>query len=120
MPMAKVTAEQIKQLKDMCGADMKQCKAALEETGGKVEPALSLLIERGIVSLKDLDPDKVSAEAFGLAQYKQSMGAMEKLFGKGGPRRPGDDSPDIADMFKQVQGLMGQMAKASAGYDKQE
>ncbi len=42
-----VTAEQVKALRDKTGAGMMDCKAALTETGGNVEEAITLLRKKG-------------------------------------------------------------------------
>jgi elongation factor Ts len=46
--MAKVTPELVKQLRDMSGAGMMDCKHALEEADGDVERAFTILREKGI------------------------------------------------------------------------
>ena len=43
-----VSMDQVKQLRDMTGAGMMDCRQALEESGGDVEKAVMLLRERGI------------------------------------------------------------------------
>ena len=45
-----VTASIVKELRDLTGAGMMDCKRALEETGGDVEEARRLLRERGVAS----------------------------------------------------------------------
>ena len=45
-----VTATQVKELRDVTGAGMMDCKRALEETGGDLEEARRLLRERGVAS----------------------------------------------------------------------
>ncbi len=42
-----VTAQEVKALRDRTGAGMMECKRALEETGGELEPAVELLRVRG-------------------------------------------------------------------------
>ena len=42
-----ITADQVKQLRDMTGAGMMECKKALAETGGDVEKALDALRKSG-------------------------------------------------------------------------
>jgi len=44
----KIPMELIKQLRDMSGAGMSDCKKALEEAGGDVEKAFTILREKGI------------------------------------------------------------------------
>lgn len=43
-----VTMEQLKQLREMTGISMMQCKKALEESGGDIQGALAYLKEKGI------------------------------------------------------------------------
>ena len=45
-----VTASVVKELRDLTGAGMMDCKRALEETGGDIEEARRLLRERGVAS----------------------------------------------------------------------
>jgi len=44
-----ITAEQVKELREMTGAGMMECKKVLEETNGDKEKATELLRERGVV-----------------------------------------------------------------------
>jgi elongation factor Ts len=46
--MATITADAVKELRERTGAGMMDCKRALEETGGDLEAAVSLLRERGV------------------------------------------------------------------------
>ena len=45
-----ISASQVKELRDQTGAGMMACKRALEETGGDIEAARTLLRERGMAS----------------------------------------------------------------------
>jgi elongation factor Ts len=45
-----VTADAVKQLRDLSGAGVMDCKKALDETGGDVEKAVKVLREKGIAS----------------------------------------------------------------------
>ncbi len=45
--MATITAETVKALREISGAGVMECKRALEETGGDIEKAASVLLERG-------------------------------------------------------------------------
>jgi elongation factor Ts len=45
-----ITAESVKQLRELTGAGFMDCKRALEETGGDVDRAVTLLRERGVAS----------------------------------------------------------------------
>ncbi|OPL08372.1 MAG: elongation factor Ts [delta proteobacterium ML8_F1] len=46
--MAKISAKDVKELREMTGAGMLDCKKALEETGGNIEEAVKNLREKGI------------------------------------------------------------------------
>ena len=48
--MATITADAVKELRERTGAGMMDCKRALEEAGGDVERAVTLLRERGIAA----------------------------------------------------------------------
>jgi elongation factor Ts len=48
--MADITPQRIKELRDMTGAGMMDCKRALEEAGGDLDKAVVLLRERGQAS----------------------------------------------------------------------
>ena len=48
--MAEITAAQVKELRDMTGAGMMDCKRALEETGGDLAKAVEILRLKGIAS----------------------------------------------------------------------
>ena len=48
--MATITADAVRELRERTGAGMMDCKRALEEAGGDVEQAVSLLRERGIAA----------------------------------------------------------------------
>jgi elongation factor Ts len=45
-----ISASLVKELRDQTGAGMMDCKRALEETGGDLEAARTLLRERGMAS----------------------------------------------------------------------
>jgi elongation factor Ts len=45
--MADISAQAVKQLRELTGAGFMDCKRALEETGGDVDQAVALLKERG-------------------------------------------------------------------------
>ena len=47
-----VTAAEVRDLRERSGAGMMDCKRALEETGGDLEKAMTLLRERGILKAK--------------------------------------------------------------------
>lgn len=45
-----VTADMVKQLRDLSGAGVMDCKKALDETGGDVDKAVKVLREKGIAN----------------------------------------------------------------------
>jgi elongation factor Ts len=47
-----VSAEQVKELRELTGAGMMDCKRALQETGGDTEKAVEYLREKGLASAK--------------------------------------------------------------------
>jgi elongation factor Ts len=46
--MADISAQMVKELRERTGAGMMDCKAALQETGGDMEPAVDLLRKKGL------------------------------------------------------------------------
>src|SRR5262249_60626376 len=46
--MANITAQMVKELRERTGAGMMDCKAALNETSGEIEPAVDLLRKKGL------------------------------------------------------------------------
>ena len=48
--MAEISAEQVKELREMTGAGMMDCKKALQEADGDVEKAVDLLRQKGLAS----------------------------------------------------------------------
>ncbi|MBV9139275.1 MAG: elongation factor Ts, partial [Hyphomicrobiales bacterium] len=46
--MAVITASMVKELRDKTGAGMMDCKAALNETKGEIEPAVDWLRKKGL------------------------------------------------------------------------
>ncbi len=48
--MANITAEMVRDLRERTGAGMMDCKRALEESGGDVDRAITMLRERGLAA----------------------------------------------------------------------
>ena len=46
--MAEISADKMRQLRDLTGAGMMDCRKALEDTGGDVDKAVTVLRERGL------------------------------------------------------------------------
>ena len=70
--MAEITATQVKQLREMTGAGMMDCKRALSETGGDIEKAKDWLREKGM------------ARAAGKAGRSTSEGIVESYVHQSG------------------------------------
>jgi elongation factor Ts len=48
--MSDISADQVKELRDLTGAGLMDCKRALQETGGDVHKAMELLRQKGLAS----------------------------------------------------------------------
>src|SRR5690348_3941730 len=59
--MAQITAQMVKDLREMTGVGMMDCKAALGETAGDIEKAVDLLRRKGL-SKAAKKADRVAAE----------------------------------------------------------
>ena len=59
--MAEISAGMVKQLREMTGAGMMDCKAALQEAGGSLDAAIEVLRKRGLKNI-DKRAGKVAAE----------------------------------------------------------
>jgi elongation factor Ts len=73
--MAGVTASLVKELRDMTGAGMMDCKRALEETDGDVEGAQKLLREKGLAAAAKR-AERATTEGVVLARVEGTAGAM--------------------------------------------
>lgn len=59
--MAEISANQVKELREMTGAGMMDCKTALQEAGGNTEQAIEILRKKGLKNI-DKRAGKVAAE----------------------------------------------------------
>ncbi len=59
--MTAITAAQVKELRDMTGAGMMDCKKALTETGGKMDDAIDWLRKNGVVK-SGKKADRIAAD----------------------------------------------------------
>jgi elongation factor Ts len=71
--MATITADVVKQLRDKTGAGMMECKAALTETNGDIEAAITLLRKRGLAQ---------AAKRAGRATAQGTIGSYIHLGGR--------------------------------------
>src|SRR5467141_2186989 len=83
--MAKVTPELIRKLRDLSGAGFSDCKQALEEAGGDVDKAYTILREKGI------------AKAAKRAGRSTGQGVVESYL-----HRTGDDYPPQVGVLVEV------------------
>jgi elongation factor Ts len=68
-----ITAEQVKTLRDKTGAGMMECKAALTESNGNIEDAITLLRKRGLAQ---------AAKRAGRSTQQGAVGSYIHLGGK--------------------------------------
>jgi elongation factor Ts len=73
--VTEISAKLVKELRDMTGAGMMECKRALVETGGDVEEAQRLLRERGMASAGKR-AGRETTEGKVLAEVEDHRGAM--------------------------------------------
>jgi elongation factor Ts len=69
----------IKELRDMTGAGMMECKKALEECGGDIEKSIAYLRERGITSLKKRANNATNQGNFGIYEDQDKLCIVELL-----------------------------------------
>ena len=70
--MANISAQMVKELRDMTGAGMMDCKSALGETSGNVEAAVDWLRKKGL-SKAAKKADRVAAEGLDLQGQRQGV-----------------------------------------------
>jgi len=73
--MTTISASLVKELRDLTGAGMMDCKRALEESGGDVEAAQKLLREKGIAQAGKR-ADRETTEGVVLARVEASTGTI--------------------------------------------
>ena len=76
--MANVTAGMVKELRDMTGAGMMDCKTALTETGGDIEQAIDWLRKKGL-SKAAKKADRVAAEGLIGVALDGASGALVEV-----------------------------------------
>lgn len=75
-----ISAETIKQLRDITGAGVIECKKALEETGGDIEKAKLVLKERGVLrAAKKQDRETSDGLVHAYIHNTEKVGAMIKV-----------------------------------------
>jgi elongation factor Ts len=76
--MAAITAQMVKELRDITGAGMMDCKAALNETGGDMEAAVDWLRTKGL-SKAAKKADRVAAEGLVAVALDKTSGAVVEV-----------------------------------------
>jgi elongation factor Ts len=76
--MAAITAQMVKELREMTGAGMMDCKAALNETGGDMEAAVDWLRAKGL-SKAAKKADRVAAEGLVAVALGNKSGALVEV-----------------------------------------
>ncbi|MEM6413615.1 MAG: translation elongation factor Ts [Pseudomonadota bacterium] len=74
--MATVTAQTVKQLRDMTGAGMMDCKTALAETGGDIDAAVDWLRKKGLAKAAKKSGRTASEGLVAVAQAADSKSAV--------------------------------------------
>ncbi len=73
--MAEITAAMVKQLREMTGAGMMDCKAALGETGGEMEEAVDWLRKKGLAKAAKKSGRTASEGLVAVAVKREGAGA---------------------------------------------
>jgi elongation factor Ts len=95
-----VTAQQVKELRDMTGVGMMDCKKALAETGGDMEAAIDWLRTRGLAKAAK-KAGRVAAEGLvGIASEGNRAAIVEV-----------NSETDFVARNEQFQGIVGNVAK---------
>jgi elongation factor Ts len=76
--MANITAQMVKELRDMTGAGMMDCKAALGETAGDLEGAVDLLRKKGLAKAAK-KAGRTAAEGLVAAVLKGTKGVLVEV-----------------------------------------
>ena len=106
--MATVTADQVKQLRDKTGAGMMECKAALAESGGNMDEAVTLLRKRGLAQ---------AAKRSGRATAQGLIGSYLHLGGKIGVLVEANCESDFVARTPAFQNLVKEVAMQIAAAD---
>jgi elongation factor Ts len=100
--MANITAQMVKELRDKTGAGMLDCKAALQETGGDLEPAVDWLRKKGL-SKAAKKAGRVAAEGLIGVALAGTKGVMVEV----------NSETDFVPRNDHFQGLVKMIAQAA-------
>src|SRR5438552_16193016 len=98
--MVEVSASLVKELRDLTGAPMMDCKRALQETNGDIEAAVRLLREKGIAGAAKR-ADRATPE--GKVGYRLAEGGRRGTMVAGGREtEPVSDNDEFLAFAKKV------------------
>ena len=103
-----ITAEQVKILRERTGAGMMECKAALTETGGDIEEAVTVLRKRGLAQ---------AAKRSGRSTRQGMVGSYIHLGGKVGVLVEVNCESDFVARTETFQTLVKEIAMQIAAAD---
>jgi elongation factor Ts len=108
--MAEVTAQMVKDLREMTGAGMMDCKAALSATGGDMEAAVDWLRKKGLAKAAKKSGRAASQGLVAVASARSGPGAAAVLV------EVNSETDFVArnDLFQK---LVGDVARAALGTD---
>lgn len=111
----KITAQQVKELRERTGAGMMECKKALTEAGGNVDRAITILRERGLAA---------AAQKAGRATHEGIIGSYIHAGGKLGVLVEVNCETDFVARTREFQELVRdiamQIAASSPAYLSRE
>ena len=108
--MADITASMVKELREITGAGMMDCKKALEETGGDMAAAIDLLRVKGLAKAAK-KADRVASEGVvAVATSRSGAGATAAAIEL-------NSETDFVARNETFQGAARQIAEASLGVD---
>ncbi len=108
--MAEISAALVKQLRDMTGAGMMECKAALQEANGNVEDANTILRKRGLAQ---------AAKKSGRSTSEGLIGSYIHLGGKIGVLVELNCESDFVARTEDFQNLLKEVALQVAALNPQ-
>lgn len=76
--MANITPQDIKELRDMTGCGLKDCKSALEETNGNRDEAVKILREKGLAKAAK-KAGRIAAEGIAKAMVRGNEGVVVEI-----------------------------------------
>ena len=100
--MTEISASLVKQLRDMTGAGMMECKRALQDTGGDVDAAVRVLREKGMASAAKR-ADRATTEGVVLVESDDGVGTLVAVGCETEPVSKNEDFEGFArDVLREV------------------